>query len=335
MRLFFAILSLAAAAVIVGYSGVTLFWAGYDSVADPWQKPLAGIGIAAIVAWEAGALLLILYCWRNGERMIALGAAVLLVLAMAVTLSMEMRLHIGGQADKAAQRQLAATRLAGLQRDADLARQRIEALTKEARSPAQRAELDKAYARLREAESALRTAPVTAGGMPQAAWAARITDTSELFWQDVLIALPLLFWTLARVFSVPLAIAALSPRRTPPAALASPAPVTDDTPQPKRQDSPAPAGNVVPLRQSQGVDDSRVLQEWASRHLATSKTPVAHAKLYEHYRAFCTQRQVKPLPEQMHGKELNALGYRSFKLNGRKHYNYTFGEAYHDTRAVA
>jgi len=62
---------------------------------------------------------------------------------------------------------------------------------------------------------------------------------------------------------------------------------------------------------------------------------VAHAKLYEHYKAFCTQRQVKPLPEQMHGKELNALGYRSFKLNGRKHYNYTFGEAYHDTRAVA
>ena len=64
MRYVFGALALAAALVLVTFSATTLFTAAYTSMTASWAAMLAGVGIAAVVAWEAGAALLIGNCSR-------------------------------------------------------------------------------------------------------------------------------------------------------------------------------------------------------------------------------------------------------------------------------
>ena len=105
MRYVFGALALAAALVLVTFSATTLFTAAYTSMTASWAAMLAGMGIAAVVAWEAGAALLIGNCFRSGNHAIGVGAMLLLVLAMGLTFRYELRLHVGGQADLLAQRE--------------------------------------------------------------------------------------------------------------------------------------------------------------------------------------------------------------------------------------
>src|SRR4030067_1080649 len=152
MRLIFGAIALTAAVVIVGYSAATLFAAAYTSMSASWAALMAGVGIAAVVAWEATAALLIGNCFRTGHYAIGMGAMLLLVLAMCLTFRYELRLHVGGQAG-------------GL-------------------------------------------GPRAEGG--EGRWAARLTGWSEELWRDIWLVIPLGFWTMARVFSVPLAHAGMA-----------------------------------------------------------------------------------------------------------------------------
>src|SRR4030067_97170 len=91
MRLIFGAIALAAAVVIVGCSAATLFAAAYTSMSASWAALMAGVGIAAVVAWEATAALLIGNCFRTGHYAIGMGAMLLLVLAMCLTFRYELR----------------------------------------------------------------------------------------------------------------------------------------------------------------------------------------------------------------------------------------------------
>src|SRR5688572_16957528 len=106
MRYIFGTLALLAAIVIVGYSATTLFTSAYTASSEPWQQYLNGTGAAAIVLWEATALILIGAAWHRGYKPVAVLSSLLLIVAMAVTLTWEMRTVIGGRADAFASREV-------------------------------------------------------------------------------------------------------------------------------------------------------------------------------------------------------------------------------------
>src|SRR4030067_303324 len=124
MRLIFGAIALTAAVVIVGYSAATLFAAAYTSMSASWAALMAGVGIAAVVAWEATAARLIGDCFRTGHYAIGMGAMLLLVLAMCLTFRYELRLHVCGQADVLAQRADAVERKEEMRSELDKARER-------------------------------------------------------------------------------------------------------------------------------------------------------------------------------------------------------------------
>src|SRR4030067_2844580 len=82
IRFIFGARALTAAVVILGYSAATLFAAAYTSMSASWAALMAGVGIAAVVAWEATAALLIGNCFRTGPYAVGVGAMPPLVRAM-------------------------------------------------------------------------------------------------------------------------------------------------------------------------------------------------------------------------------------------------------------
>ena len=133
----------------------------------------------------------------------------LLVLAMDLTFCRyELRLHVGGQADLLAQREDASAKRADLHSELERARKRRDLLSPISRpTPAQRDELRQTRARIAELETRWDTrVEAISEPMPEAAWAARMTGMSEQLWRDIWMAIPLAFWMLARVFSLPMAV---------------------------------------------------------------------------------------------------------------------------------
>lgn len=212
MRYAVGTLALVAAAVIVIYSAATLFQAAYTSMSAPWAAMMAGIGIAAVVAWEAGAALLIGGSFRSGHYAIGIGAMLLLVLAMGLTFRYELRLHVGGQADVIATRDDAAARQVDLRSELESARKRRDHLASIARPTyAQRDQLREERVRIEALERRWDARVETiAEPMPEAALAARLTGMSETSWRDIWLIVPLGFWMLARVFAFPLAVVGMT-----------------------------------------------------------------------------------------------------------------------------
>jgi hypothetical protein len=210
MRYVFGTLALLAAIIIVGYSATTLFVAAFNASAEPWQQILNGTGAAAIVVWEATAVLLIGLCWHRGYRPIAVIAILALIAAMGATLSWEMRAVIGGQADKFASREVEADKLTGQKSDLVFLRKRQEALVGKASTPAIARELDWLMNRIDRIEKDRSSSHAVSEVLPQAAWAARVFGGGEQLWRDVFLAIPLLFWMIARIVAVPLAVAGMT-----------------------------------------------------------------------------------------------------------------------------
>jgi hypothetical protein len=213
MRYVFGTLALLAAIIIVGYSATNLFTAAYTASAEPWQQMLNGTGAAAIVIWEATALILIGAAWHRGYKPVAAISGILLIVAMCVTLVWEMRTVIGGRADKFASREMDAAKLKGIDADMEWLRKRRETLTARPSSTAVRKEMDWISTRIESLEKDRGNARAIKEVMPEAAWSARMFGGTEQLWNDILTALPLLFWMLARVAAAPLAVAALVGRR--------------------------------------------------------------------------------------------------------------------------
>lgn len=210
MRYVFGTLALVAAIIIVGYSATTLFVAAFNASAEPWQQLLNGTGAAAIVVWEATAVLLIGLCWHRGYRPVAVIAIVALIAAMGATLSWEMRAVIGGQADKFASREVEADKLTGQKSDLAFLRKRQEALIGKPSSPAVAKEIDWLMNRIDRIEKDRGSSHAVNEVLPQAAWAARVFGGGEQLWRDVFLAIPLLFWMIARIVAVPLAVAGMT-----------------------------------------------------------------------------------------------------------------------------
>ncbi len=231
MRYIFGTLALLAAIVIVGYSATTLFMAAFNSSSEPWQQWLNGTGAASVVAWEATALLLIGWCWTRGYKPVAFIASLALVAAVAATLSWEGRAVIGGQADKFASREIDAKKLQGIEDDLKWLRLRREKLSSSAPSPQVRKDLEWISNRLAELEDKRGASHAVKEVLPQAAWAHRVFGGSEQMWQDVFTGIPLLFWMLARIVAIPLAVAGMS-------SVAKPAGAS--------QRAEAPSGIIVP-----------------------------------------------------------------------------------------
>lgn len=214
-RYIFGGVALIAAIAIVAYSATTLFAAAFYASADPWQQWLNGTGAAALVIWEASALLLIGGCWYRGYKPVAFIASVALVAAMVASLSWEARSVIGGQADKFASRDTDMRRLKGIDDDLAWARDRRAQLSKAPSSEQGRRDMNWITNRIAELEKDRMGAHAVREVMPQAAWAARLTGWSEQRWQDIFTAAPLFFWLLARIVAIPLAVAGMTGARKP------------------------------------------------------------------------------------------------------------------------
>jgi hypothetical protein len=210
MRYVFGTLALVAAIVIVGYSATTLFVAAFNASAEPWQQMLNGTGAAAIVVWEATAVLLIGLCWHRGYRPVAVIAVVALIAAMGATLSWEGRAVIGGQADKFATREVEVDRMAGQKTDLAFLRKRQELVALKPPSALVTKELEWIRNRIDQIEKDRGSSHAVNEVLPQAAWAARVFGGGEQLWRDVFLAIPLLFWMIARIVAVPLAVAGMT-----------------------------------------------------------------------------------------------------------------------------
>jgi len=231
-------MALLAALIIVGYSATNLFMSAYTASAEPYQQILAGIGTAAVVAWEAGAILLIGAAWHRGYRPIAVGASALLLVAMLVTLIWEARIVIGGRADKFASREVGISKLKGIEDDLAWLRKRRDSVTA-------RKDLEWITERIDQRERDRDAAAALKEVMPEASTASQIMGGSVDRWRAFIVALPLLFWMLARVLAVPLAMMAFArkPKEASTAAQAPSGVIVPPTYPPALPDSP-----VVPVK---------------------------------------------------------------------------------------
>jgi hypothetical protein len=338
MRYIFGTLALLAAIVIVGYSATTLFTSAYTASSEPWQQYLNGTGAAAIVLWEATALILIGAAWHRGYKPVAVLSSLLLIVA-------------SREVDARKQRDISA--------DLDWLRKRRETLTTKPSSVAVRKEMDWIASRIEGLEKDRTSARAVKEVMPEAAWASRMMGGSEQLWNDILSALPLLFWMLARVAAAPLAVAAMVGRRkediaprtaakdktpvavalTPASPVSAPAkpspelaklfqaPETDPKPpasQPLPEPKPVeaeikPALRLVetqpePVRPKTRAEREEAIDATTRKWVAACAipTPVGFAtpsaQAYASYRAWCRTHKVEPLNRSWFGRSLARIG---------------------------
>lgn len=198
-----------AAVILIVCSASSLFWQAYESAVEPWQKWVQGVQIVAVIGWEAGAVLAIAYCWRHKFRIIALGGTVLLVLAMAYTLSAELRLQAGTQENTLVRRSAEGSKIELVKSELDKAIKRRDLLQSQRRlTEDQRDELTE----LRKEISGLKSQwqplveETVAVGIPGAAMIARWTGLNIADSGDIDSMIKTAFWTMVRVFALPLAI---------------------------------------------------------------------------------------------------------------------------------
>lgn len=265
MRYVLGSIALAAALIIVGCSATQLFLTAFNSVQVPWQQWLLGAGMAAIVAWEAGAILVIGYCFKIRHWVTGIGAIVLLVLAMAVTSRQELRLYVGGQADVTASRSVQADdrkRVRAELERAYLRRDTLQSLNRLTKS--QDAELRDIRNRIADLERRwdTRTEEVHASGRAEGELANRLLGFDVDLSQALLDTLPLWFWMFARVFAVPAAAVAIAAMRR------------EGKAQEPRTASKAPEGITLAARPLPAVLPRTPLPEPGIAGYLTRKAPI-------------------------------------------------------------
>jgi hypothetical protein len=213
MKQTIGVFTLIAAVVLIACSATTLFHTAFDSAVGTWQQWTQGSQIVAVIIWEAGAVIAITYCFRHGHAFIALAGSVLLVLAMGYTLSQELRQQAGAQESSAIARGAKKGKLELVRGELDNAIKMRDDLQRRPRlTDDQRAVLADARARIARLtdkwEAQLDDAPAaTAPGVALIArWTGlNINDSADL---DPLIKMA--FWTMARVFALPLTVFGIS-----------------------------------------------------------------------------------------------------------------------------
>ncbi len=201
-----------AAVVLIVTSASSLFVNAYNSATQPWQQWLKGVQIVAIIVWESGALVAILYCIRHrfpGVSILVLGGSMLLIACMAVTMSAEFRLQAGTQESAVAKKTAEAGKIelisgelkkAIAYRDSIRAKKRLSEFDQDELLRAER-QVDALKAKW---EPLVEDAPAVA--IPGAALIARWTGLNIADSGDLDIIANVLLWTLARVFALPLAL---------------------------------------------------------------------------------------------------------------------------------
>lgn len=208
--------TLLAAVVLVVCSAATLFWSAYAGASDPWQKWVQGTQIVCVIIWEAGALVAISYCALHrfpGRSVVVIGGSVLLLLAMGYTLNQENKQQAGAQESASTVRAAQNGKLELVRSELDKAIARRDDLQK-LRKPTegQQDELvivRRDIAELKgkwEAQIEAPHAALAPGVALIARWTGlNMNDSADL---DPLIKMA--FWTMARVFALPLALFAIS-----------------------------------------------------------------------------------------------------------------------------
>lgn len=213
MRKLIGLVGCVAAAVFVLYSAVTLYNTAYNLTSLEWQKPYAAGAAAAVVIFEAVALILVAALWKESQRFLAIGVFFLLVAASLWSLRLELVNQIHGQADTQAGRQgvitrsqTDATQLEALARQQKIWTTRVESASGRRQLSEFRAELDAVNAQIAAIINRLNSRPVIAEVSPDAALAARVLGGVELQWRDWFMLLSLAFWPLARILATPAAV---------------------------------------------------------------------------------------------------------------------------------
>jgi len=212
MRYIFGTIGIIAALGFVGYACVVSF---HTAAGMTMQFPaLAGAAAAGLVAWEALGALFVQQCWRNGSRLLAIGGAVLVLAASVYLLRIDLRFHVTGQSDLSAAREaVIETRDMIREEHAKAIARRDELQKVKTPTAFQKSELAAASRRIADLEPRLWTAEtVHAGGIPEAGWASRMLSgisSDRQWWADALMVTGLLFWALARMLALPVAVASM------------------------------------------------------------------------------------------------------------------------------
>lgn len=217
MRYLTGTVGVIAATLFVGYSAV-ITWNVAHEMTTEFSK-LAGWAAAGIVLWECLGLLFVRQCWANGSKWMAVGGMALVLAAAVYTARLDLRFHVAGQSDMAASR-TAAVENRQMTRD-ELVKARAQRDTlqgKKKLSGFEREELETLGTRISALEGKFDTQIVNSGGMPEAGWASRMlsgVSDDEVWWQDALMIFGLVFWALARMLAMPLAVASMGAIRKP------------------------------------------------------------------------------------------------------------------------
>lgn len=212
MRYVFGTIGIIAALCFVSYAAVTSY---HTAAAMTTQFPeLAGWAAAGMVCWEALGALFVQQCWRNGSKWMAVGGAVLVLAASVYLLRIDLRFHVAGQSDMTAAREVnSENREMARSEHAKAVARRDELRALKTPSASDRAEIARQERRIGELEPRIWTADtVTAGGMPEAGWASRMLSgisKDKQVWTDLLMVVGLLFWALARMLALPVAVASM------------------------------------------------------------------------------------------------------------------------------
>jgi hypothetical protein len=211
MRFVFGIIGIIAALAFVSYAAVT----SYHTAASMTTQfaELAGWAAAGMVCWEALGALYVQQCWRNGSKLMAIGGAALVLAATVYLVRLDLRFHVAGQSDVVASRESVVQGRDMARSEYQKAIARRDELQKAAApSRFQRDELTKAERRIAELEPRLWSPDVVSSGMPEAGWASRMlgnVSTDRQWWTDALMVLGLLFWALARMMALPVAVTSM------------------------------------------------------------------------------------------------------------------------------
>lgn len=295
MRYVTGAVGVVAAALFVGYSAVITYNVAHDMTTE--FKQLAGYAAAGIVLWECLGLLFVRQCWQNGARWLAAGGLALVVAAAVYTARLDLRFHVAGQADMAASRDASVETRKMTREELAKARARRDTLQQTKRlTEAQEDELNAIGKRISELEGRFDTQIVNAGGMPEAGWASRMlskVSDDEVWWQDALMVFGLVFWALARMVAMPLAVASMGTLRKPEeAAKAHEATVTPSAflpaiPRPRKDALATIAG--VDVRKDIGQTDgiaAEASDKPAPDHFRGVTKMVADVRVAEHSEKF-------------------------------------------------
>ncbi len=212
MLRFIAGVGVIVAAAFIGYSAITLYQTGYNITSLEWQRPLYGGAAAAVVVYEALAILFAVALWREKHRALAAGCLILLVAATAWSFRLELLNQVAGQADRIAGRQAMIVRTSADAGQLEVLTRQQAAWTAKLETATGRAlaqfrdELDKVNAQIRDIVARMNERPAVMEASPDASLAARMLGGSEGQWRDWLALLSLAFWPLARILATPAAV---------------------------------------------------------------------------------------------------------------------------------